>query len=481
MGMVTSFSPREVNLVTTQESEFKLEETTKPFSSEAELLAIRNHVEEIIRGPAFRGSRRSAQFLQYIVEHAISHRNEALREREIGIELFDRRPHYDTNDDAIVRVTASDVRKRLSQHYSLGKVSDFRIDLHPGGYVPEIHLLHPISRDVRPLLSGSKEQAPPPANPSVPKKGSNVEVILPAIKEVPMAELPSKPVSTTRPIPLKGVLSFGAIAFIAAFVCGLLVRRPQPPPPSKFLWPPLLSGLRPLQIVTSDPNIAEIAGLTKHPISVSDYANRQYGCEVLTTDLRFICEKILRGDKAAGVDVMAVAQIGAFVQRYSGEFEIHTARTLQMSDLRSDGNYLLLGSPRSDPWAALFSDQMDFHIAFDPLSNQDVVIDTDPRSGELPVYKPTAKGLGTGQSYAIIGFVQNLSRGGGVLLLEGADAEGTLAAADLVANESSLYQLRRRCNLSDSANKHFSALIRVGTMAEAPTRSEVIACHIAKT
>lgn len=123
----------------------------------------------------------------------------------------------------------------------------------------------------------------------------------------------------------------------------------------------------------------------------------------------------------------------------------------------------------------------DFHIVFDPATNQDVVIDADPLGGELPVYKPTAKGLGTGQSYAIIGFVQNLNRSGGVLLPEGADAEGTLAAADLVANESSLDQLRRRCNLPGSGNNHFSALIRVGTMAEAPTSVEVIACHIAKS
>ncbi len=458
----------------TQESDFRLEETTNPFSSEAELLAIRNHVEEIIRGAAFRGSRRSAQFLQYVVEHAISHRNQALKEREIGIELFGRQPSYDTNDDAIVRVTASDVRRRLSQHYnSLGIISDFRIDLHPGGYVPEIHLLHPISNDrlIQSLLSAPKEQPPlAPAKPIVSSNGTGS----------PVAELPSKPASTTRSVSLNVVLSFGVVALVAAFFCGLLVRRSQPNPPSKFLWPSLLSGLRPLQIVTSDPNIAEIAGLTKHPISVSDYANRQYGCEVLTTDLRFICANILRGDKAAGVDVMAVAQIGTFIQRYDGEFEIHTARPLQMSDLRSDVNYVFLGSPRSDPWAMLFSDQTDFHIAFDPATNQDVVIDTDPQNGELPVYKPTAKGLGTGQSYAIIGFVQNLNRSGGVLLLEGADAEGTLAAADLVANENSLDQLRRRCNLPDSENKHFSALIRVGTMAEAPTRAEVIACHIAK-
>ena len=69
------------------------------------------------RSAAFRGSHRSAQFLKHIVEQSIAGRFESLKERAIGIELFGRAPSYDTGEDAIVRVTASDVRKRLLQHY----------------------------------------------------------------------------------------------------------------------------------------------------------------------------------------------------------------------------------------------------------------------------------------------------------------------------------------------------------------------------
>ena len=62
-----------------------------------------------------------------------------LKERTIGVALFGRTPTYDTDEDAIVRVAASDVRKRLVQHYSgVGKVSEFRIHLPSGGYVPEL-------------------------------------------------------------------------------------------------------------------------------------------------------------------------------------------------------------------------------------------------------------------------------------------------------------------------------------------------------
>jgi hypothetical protein len=93
----------------------------------------------VIDGDAFKGSHRSGQFLQYIVDQAIAGRFESLKERVIGMELFGRSASYNTGDDAIVRVTASDVRKLLLQHYGrYGATSAFRISLPSGSYIPEI-------------------------------------------------------------------------------------------------------------------------------------------------------------------------------------------------------------------------------------------------------------------------------------------------------------------------------------------------------
>ena len=75
---------------------------------------LRLHLGELIGSPAFSGSRRSGQFLQYVVEKAVAQQMDALKERTIGVEVFHRPPDYDTGEDAIVRVTASDVRRRLA-------------------------------------------------------------------------------------------------------------------------------------------------------------------------------------------------------------------------------------------------------------------------------------------------------------------------------------------------------------------------------
>src|SRR5882762_3349597 len=114
-------------------------ELARVVATEQDASRLREHVKEIVEGAAFKGSQRSAQFLRYIVDQAIAGHFECLKERVIGVELFRRSPSYDTGDDAIVRVTASDVRRRLLQHYGkYGNTSEFRIQLPLGSYIPEI-------------------------------------------------------------------------------------------------------------------------------------------------------------------------------------------------------------------------------------------------------------------------------------------------------------------------------------------------------
>src|SRR5258708_39918507 len=110
-------------------------EVAKVAETLEDIASLQQHLKDILEGAAFKGSQRSGQFLRYIVEQAIAGHFESLKERAIGVHLFGRSPLYDTGDDAIVRVTASDVRKRLVQHYSRDEVtSEFRIGLPLGSY-----------------------------------------------------------------------------------------------------------------------------------------------------------------------------------------------------------------------------------------------------------------------------------------------------------------------------------------------------------
>src|ERR1700688_1519874 len=116
--------------------------------TESDLKAFQQHLEEVLCGEAFRASHRSGQFLRYVINQSVGGHCDELKERLIGVELFGRSPSYDTGEDAIVRVTASDVRRRLLQHYgTYGTGSEFRIRLPLGSYIPEIARDVPVKMD----------------------------------------------------------------------------------------------------------------------------------------------------------------------------------------------------------------------------------------------------------------------------------------------------------------------------------------------
>jgi hypothetical protein len=75
--------------------------------------------------------------LRHIVERALSGDVESLKERLLGMDIFHRRSDYDTSSDAIVRVTASDVRRRLANFYTEHSAQPMRISLPLGSYVPD--------------------------------------------------------------------------------------------------------------------------------------------------------------------------------------------------------------------------------------------------------------------------------------------------------------------------------------------------------
>lgn len=100
--------------------------------------AILDEMNRILSDPTFRNSKRCVTLLRYLIEHVLADEQDSIKERVLGVEVFGRKPSYDTNADPIVRMTANEVRKRLAQYYQgLDGHSNVRIRLERGGYLPE--------------------------------------------------------------------------------------------------------------------------------------------------------------------------------------------------------------------------------------------------------------------------------------------------------------------------------------------------------
>lgn len=120
---------------------------------------VRHHLTELAASHAFAGSKRTQDFLHLIVEHALVGDLDGLRERMIGAEMFGRPVDYDTGSDSVVRVKATEVRKRLAQYYlETDRKPTVRIELPSGSYVPKF-IFEPLENSV-----AAQNEVVPPAS-----------------------------------------------------------------------------------------------------------------------------------------------------------------------------------------------------------------------------------------------------------------------------------------------------------------------------
>jgi hypothetical protein len=108
--------------------------------SEVEKGAVEQQLELLLVSPLFHSSKRYPRFLRFVVARALAGQTDQLKERILGVEIFDRPADYDTNTDPIVRVTAAEIRKRIEHYYQDHKHKhEIRMILPAGSYAPQFY------------------------------------------------------------------------------------------------------------------------------------------------------------------------------------------------------------------------------------------------------------------------------------------------------------------------------------------------------
>jgi hypothetical protein len=251
---------------------------------------------------------------------------------------------------------------------------------------------------------------------------------------------------------------------------------------STLPWSVLFNSSHPLQLITSDPDIDEIQGYTGQQISVSDYANHNYipYPEKLTPQINQICHILLHGNKASLVDAPIAVNIAELAQASSKKVEVHAARSVQLSNLQTDDNFVLLGSPRSNPWAAFLSDQLNFRFVYAnrfPTGNHTqspsastragTICSHSSRMGHRPVLRLRRSRLTMTRTdtYCFLG----------VPMLKAQKLRG-----NFVTELPRLTAVLKGCGISPTGPlRHFELLLRLNMMAGSPTNTNnVEACRI---
>ena len=431
--------------------------------------AFRAHLEEILLGPAFKGSVRSQDFLRHVVERALSGQFEDLHERNIGIDLFGKPASYDTSEDAIVRVTASDVRKRLLQHYGMaGAESEYRIGLPSGSYLPDFQL---------PASSGSAEAAGKEAlrEQSAASGSATAEPIPPPLRSLLVWNLKSR-----VPVALVVVL------VVAAGIAGWAIAKLSGERP----WPsndPIVAAFhgttQPIQVIVSDEAFVLVQALMRHNFSLQDYENRSYlslpGLEISDAVQRL--QKLISTRQIGNMgDLQNAVRVSEKLRARNFQVLIRHARQFDARDFRS-GSFVILGSSFSNPWADLFQN----HETNFPLEES-----TPP--GKVPSYlnrrplagEPAQFGVSPGKNgaktitHARVSLVDNSFHTGRILLVAGQSLSATELAGEYLFQSELLRKIRQQFKLADDVQlPSLEMILRVTELNQVGDSVELVACR----
>jgi len=386
---------------------------------------VREELSRVLACHEFRTSKRSQDFLRYVVENTLQGHGDMLKERTIGIEVFGRPTSYDPSDDATVRVKAGEVRKRLGLYYSdQGSRNPVRIELPSGTYIPEFH-----------------PAAGPAAAPVSPPPGLASED-LPAVTPIPAAMPGRQPAVTPR----RAALAVMVLAALAALVW--VLTRPAVSTLNQF-WAPVLNGSSPLQLcaayvpvygVDIDPSITP-------PSRVGDFT--------LLTD-QFV----------GGGDLIATSRLTAMLSRLGRPYRVKLGNDVSFADLRS-GPAILVGFSYTR-WKQI-SNQMRFFV--DGYRRPAGITD-DGKATEW-VLPELPRDRHTTEDYAIVSRVFHPDTHAMLVELAGITQYGTDAAADLVTNPDLMAEALRGAP-PDWQKKNLQLVLHVKVISGAPSSPKVV-------
>jgi hypothetical protein len=375
-----------------------------------------------------------------------------LKERSIGSAVFSREADYDTGTDAIVRVTASDVRKRLNQYYQkAGAVESVFIELPAGSYLPEIRI----------ELNESATEAPA------------MSAVSPAVSP--------RPSGAWRVAAIVGWST--VVILLVIWAKGGLWREPNAlsRPLQELPWVALFDSGQTPRLIMSDSAMGALRILRPFPVSLEDYANRRF--LEPTPDLPSALQSPWRELSHRQLTSVANARIAAgFSQlaRAAGRKPVLSfARDLQLGDFHRGDNLILLGSDSANPWVQLYQDQLNFQVRFDPVLERQLIHIRNPAPGapsDLPASVTTGT---TGEAYATLALINGLDGRGAVLIIQGTNMEGTDLAGELALTPGLLVtDLKRKGVNSADPNARFEVLFRLSATAGSTLASEVLATHL---
>ncbi len=407
-----------------------IDQTRRFFPScDGERQPILDELNRILGHPLFANSKRYPNLLRYVVDQRLAGSSDGVKERTLGVEVFGRDPHYDTNADPIVRTTAVEIRKRLQEYYgAAGKESPIRIQLPAGSYVPEFIVA-------------------PPAD---------------------AADVIEAPVLVSgRPGLWANRLTFAVIAVaLAAVAVAAAWSRPWfLDTASEGFWEPLLASPRTILICMGGKDAAGSPGRTP-PSLLSWISPGATAAEVQQADL------------VALSDATALSRVAGFLQTKMKPFQVRGERSTTFTDLR-DSPAVLIGA-FNNAWTLRLSRQ--FRYSYEQESGPDGrvtvawISDRQKPNSRDWRNEPLSPYTGLRADYALISRVLDPETQQWIVAVGGLLKWGTLAAAEFLADPNYMEEIARQAP-AGWQHKNLQIVLDTRIYGGTPGPPRVLAAH----
>jgi hypothetical protein len=381
--------------------------------SRSELL---EQLERIVRSKHFRNSKRYPTFLRFVVEQTLAGKTESLKERTLGVDVFARLSHYDTNEDPIVRVTAGEIRKRIAQYYQEpGHEEELRIDLPLGSYVP--HFLpaahasqiteHDHLRDRSDILVATA--------PVLEREIVGPEAVA------------AKALAAKQPVAgmgrLKRTFLFGLLT-TAAILTGILLRNHLRDRGINYFWQPIIASSTPVLIVIGVHSLDERG--QDEPANTHASSTRDGQENMLTS--------MIRSDMVPVSDIVSYSEITDLLTRRTHLYRTKGSADTMFEDLRQ-GPVILIGGLDN-----IWTKRLVAPLRFSFFASTQLESEIRDSKDSSHVWKFDNMQLVSGDSrdYAIVASYFDSTIGQHVLVAAGIGKAGTQAAAEFVTSDQDL-------------------------------------------
>jgi hypothetical protein len=381
-------------------------------------------LQRIAGSAPFQKSNRLRELLLFVGEHSLSNGDAHLREHDIGVGVFGRPVDYDTSQDTLVRVQASQLRKKLQQYFEEeGREESLIVDLPKGSYA---------------LVFREREAAVPVL--AVARPGRRWWVVGVVVGLVLLSGW-----LAVQNVGLRRRAEFGAAA------------RPS----VDALWHQLFGNGEHSHMVLADGNLVILEDAIQQDISLPDYQNKEFRRlaerKIEDPAIRALVLNVAGRNHTSMADASVLRRFTLLFAANGLPFDAINAREATINQLTGHSNSILLGSRRANPWVTLYEDRLNFQTVFEESPRVAYFVNRAPQAGEAREYR----GRWTHGGFCRVAFLSTAKGNGNVLLISGTDVPSTEAGGEFLASEESVGQLRKSFGLrAGEAMPHFEVLLQ---------------------